>query len=72
MLQEKELESVMRACMEESGMELPESDIQDMATALMEEAVEDEGGEVPDEIDIDQLKQVLMKHQGLLENLNLR
>ena len=37
-LQRREIESVMRACVHESGMELPESDVAALADALYEEA----------------------------------
>ena len=71
MLQLDELEDVMRACLKESGMQLPETDVQELAFALIENALED-NEEVTDEIGIDQLKTVLLKHEGLLENLTMR
>ena len=39
-LQRREIESVMRACVLESGMELPESDVVALADALYDEALE--------------------------------
>ncbi len=37
-LQRREIECVMRACVQESGMELPESDVVALADALYVEA----------------------------------
>ena len=71
MLSASELEDVMRACLKESGMHLPESDVKEMAFALIVDALE-EGEEVSGEINIDQLKCVLEKHEGFLENLTIR
>ena len=71
MIQEDELEDVLRACLQESGMTLPDSDIQALAWALIDEALEEED-ENSEEINIDQLRNVLVKHEGLVENLTIR
>ena len=52
-------------------MTLPESDIQALAWALITEAQEEEE-EYKDEINIDQLTNILIKHGGLVENLTMR
>ena len=52
-------------------MTLPESDIQALAWALITEAQEEEE-EYKDEINIDQLTNILVKHGGLGENLTMR
>ena len=70
-LQLNELEDVMRACLKESGMNLPESDVQELAFALIDDGLDD-GDEISEEINIDQFKKVLEKHEGLLENLTIR
>ncbi len=69
MLQEEELGKVMAECLQESGVELPESEVEALAFALYEEAIGD--GDDIGEISIDQLKDVLAKHEGLLENLTI-
>ena len=52
-------------------MTLPPSDIQALAFAMMSEAQEEEE-EYSDEISIDQLTNVLVKHEGLVEGLTVR
>ena len=72
-LQEEEIEAVMRACIHESGMELPESDIQALASALYEEAGGGyTNGNIGGDITLDQLKEVFAKHPGLMQNLTFR
>ena len=71
MLQLSELEGIMRACLIESGMKLPESDVQELAFALFKAAL-DEDEEITDEINIDQLKKAFLQHEGMLENLSIR
>ena len=54
-------------------MSLPDSDVQALAWALIDEALDDnEHDEYTDEINIDQLRNVLVKHEGLVENLTIR
>ena len=67
MLQIEELERIMEECLRENGLRLPDSDVQDLSYALYEEALGD--GEDIGEISIDQLKEALARHDGLLENL---
>ncbi|QQP50862.1 NADPH oxidase_ EFhand calcium binding domain 5, partial [Caligus rogercresseyi] len=69
-LQLEEIESIIRASLIESGMKLPESDIQALAFGLYDEAL-GEDGEDTGEINIDQLTTVFANHEGLLEGLNL-
>jgi hypothetical protein len=69
MLQEEELERVMAECLRENGLRLPESDVQALSFALYEEALGD--SEDTGEINIDQLKDALAKHEGILENLTI-
>ena len=52
-------------------MTLPEGDIEALAWALLDEAV-DENHEYTNEIDIDQLRVILDKHKGLVENFTTR
>ena len=52
-------------------MTLPDSDVQSLAWALIDEAIDDEE-DYADEINIDQLRNVLVKHEGLVENLTIR
>ena len=59
--------------LQESGMSLPDSDVQALAWALIDEALDaNEDDEYTDEINIDQLRNVLVKHEGLVENLTIR
>ena len=54
-------------------MSLPDSDVQALAWALIDEALDaNEEDEYTDEINIDQLRNVLVKHEGLVENLTIR
>jgi len=58
----------MHACMEENGMRFSEEQIEDLTSALFEDAdVEVEGA-----ITYEALKAQLEKHDGLLENLSIR
>ena len=79
----EELEDVMRACLKESGMQLPESQVKELAFVLVQEAKdnwdedEDDFEDEDDDlggyfnINIDQFKRVMTSHEGLLDNLNL-
>ncbi|XP_054001434.1 NADPH oxidase 5 isoform X1 [Hylaeus anthracinus] len=62
-----ELEHVMRACMEENGMEFSDEQIKDLTIALFEDADQDKRGSITYEA----LKNQLEKHEGLLENLTI-
>uniref|UniRef100_A0A1A9X4W1 NADPH oxidase 5 n=1 Tax=Glossina brevipalpis TaxID=37001 RepID=A0A1A9X4W1_9MUSC len=67
LIQHKELHDVIRACMEENGMEFSEEQIEDLTTAMFEDADPYNRGEITYEA----LKNQLHKHGGLLENLSI-
>ncbi|XP_046387375.1 NADPH oxidase 5 [Ischnura elegans] len=67
LIQHRELQHVMRACMEENGMRFSEEQVADLTAALFEDAdVEHRGA-----ITYEALKAQLEKHDGLLENLSI-
>lgn len=68
LIQLRELEHVMRACMEESGMKFSDEQIEDLTIALFEDADQGNRGAITFEA----LKKQLEKHEGLLENLSIR
>jgi len=68
LIQLRELEHVMRACMEENGMKFSDEQIEDLTIALFEDA--DQGNR--EAITFEALKKQLEKHEGLLENLTIR
>ncbi|KMQ91782.1 nadph oxidase 5 [Lasius niger] len=68
LIQLRELEHVMRACMEENGMKFSDEQIEDLTIALFEDADQDNRGAITFEA----LKRQLEKHEGLLENLSIR
>lgn len=68
MIQHRELQHVMRACMEENGMRFSEEQVEDLTIALFEDA----DSEFRGAITYDALKNQLEKHDGLLENLSIR
>nr|QOE76458.1 NADPH oxidase 5 [Nilaparvata lugens] len=67
LIQHKELQHVMRACMEENGMRFSEDQIDDLTMALFEDADSESRGAITYE----DLKNQLEKHGGLLENLSI-
>ncbi|XP_021932014.1 NADPH oxidase 5 isoform X2 [Zootermopsis nevadensis] len=67
LIQHRELQHVMRACMEENGMKFSEEQIDDLTMALFEDADADNRGTITYEA----LKNQLEKHGGLLENLSI-
>lgn len=67
LIQHKELQHVMRACMEENGMEFSEEQIDDLTVAMFEDADAGNRGAITYEA----LKSQLEKHGGLLENLTI-
>lgn len=67
LIQHRELQHVMRACMEENGMRFSEEQIDDLTMALFEDADTDSRGAITYEA----LKNQLEKHGGLLENLSI-
>lgn len=68
MIQHRELEHVMRACMEENGMRFSDEQIEDLTLALFEDADQGNRGAITFEA----LKNQLEKHEGLLQNLSIR
>ncbi|KAH0946780.1 hypothetical protein HN011_012237 [Eciton burchellii] len=66
-IQLRELEHVMRACMEENGMKFSDEQIEDLTIALFEDADQGNRGAITFEA----LKRQLKKHDGLLENLSI-
>lgn len=67
LIQHRELQHVMRACMEENGMEFSEEQIDDLTAAMFEDADPDNKGAITYEA----LKRQLEQHGGLLENLTI-
>ncbi|XP_011699769.1 PREDICTED: NADPH oxidase 5 [Wasmannia auropunctata] len=67
LIQLRELEHVMRACMEENGMKFSDEQIEDLTLALFEDADQGNRGAITFEA----LKKQLKKHEGLLENLSI-
>ncbi|XP_069681708.1 NADPH oxidase 5 isoform X2 [Periplaneta americana] len=67
LIQHRELQHVMRACMEENGMKFSEDQIDDLTMALFEDADPENRGTITYEA----LKNQLEKHGGLLENLSI-
>ncbi|XP_065083543.1 NADPH oxidase 5 [Ochlerotatus camptorhynchus] len=67
LIQHLELQHVMRACMEENGMQFSEDQIEDLTMAMFEDADKFNRGAITYEA----LKNQLEKHGGLLENLSI-
>ncbi|XP_060534326.1 NADPH oxidase 5 isoform X2 [Cylas formicarius] len=67
LIQHRELQHVMRACMEENGMQFSEEQIEDLTVAMFEDADTNSRGAITYEA----LKSQLEKHGGLLENLSI-
>nr|KAF7408968.1 hypothetical protein H0235_013820 [Vespula pensylvanica] len=67
LIQHRELEHVMRACMEENGMKFSDEQIEDLTMALVEDADSCNRGAIT----FEGLKKQLEKHEGLLENLSI-
>jgi len=67
LIDESDLREVMKACMVENGMHFDEKEVSDLATALFEDAVQ----EGCSGITVDDLKDQLQRHEGLLENLTI-
>lgn len=67
LIQLKELQHVMYACMEENGMKFSADQIDDLTMALFEDADSSNKGAITYEA----LKSQLEKHGGLLENLSI-
>ncbi|XP_070066124.1 NADPH oxidase 5 isoform X4 [Drosophila virilis] len=67
LIQHKELHDVIRHCIKENGMEFSEDQIEDLTSAMFEDADPHNSGEITYEA----LKNQLHKHGGLLENLSI-
>ncbi|KAH8309544.1 hypothetical protein KR059_011653 [Drosophila kikkawai] len=67
LIQHKELHDVIRHCIKENGMEFSEDQIEDLTSAMFEDADPHNSGEITYEA----LKNQLNKHGGLLENLSI-
>ncbi|XP_070850722.1 NADPH oxidase 5 isoform X2 [Drosophila suzukii] len=67
LIQHKELHDVIRHCIKENGMEFSEDQIEDLTSAMFEDADPQNSGEITYEA----LKNQLHKHGGLLENLSI-
>ncbi|GBP03598.1 NADPH oxidase 5 [Eumeta japonica] len=67
LIQHRELQHVMRACMEENGMRFSEEQLLDLTSAMFEDADTEHRGAITYEA----LKHQLEKHGGLLENLSI-
>ena len=68
MIQEAELQHVMRACMDENGMSFDEESVEELTGALYQDAT---ANDTPG-ITFSSLKSQISKHEGLLENLTIR
>ncbi|XP_014613569.1 PREDICTED: NADPH oxidase 5 [Polistes canadensis] len=66
-IQYRELEHVMRACMEENGMKFSDEQIEELTIALFEDADTCNRGAIT----LEGLKKQLEKHDGFLENLSI-
>lgn len=67
LIQQSELQKVMKACMEENGMKFSDEQIEDLTLAMFEDADTQNTGAITYE----SLKAQLEKHDGLLENLSI-
>ncbi|KAG5871550.1 hypothetical protein JTB14_011317 [Gonioctena quinquepunctata] len=67
LIQHKELQHVIKACMEENGMQFSDEQIDNLTMAMFEDADTNNRGAITYEA----LKNQLEKHGGLLENLSI-
>ncbi|XP_075986113.1 NADPH oxidase [Anticarsia gemmatalis] len=67
LIQHRELQHVMRACMEENGMQFSDEQLLELTTAMFEDADTEQRGAITYEA----LKKQLSSHEGLLENLSI-
>ncbi|KAL4709502.1 hypothetical protein ACJJTC_007233 [Scirpophaga incertulas] len=67
LIQPRELQHVMRACMEENGMSFSDAQLLELTSAMFEDADADHRGAIT----IDALRDQLLKHDGLRENLSI-
>lgn len=68
LIQHRELQHVMRACMEENGMSFSDEQLLQLTAAMFEDADTEHRGAITYEA----LRDQLSKHGGLLENLSIR
>lgn len=68
LIQHRELAHVMRACMEENGMQFSDEQLLHLTSAMFEDADAEKRGAITYEA----LKKQLGNHEGLLENLSIR
>ena len=66
-IDQSELKEIIKSCVAENGMEFDETQVDDLARALFEDAVKPG----KDGISVDDLSDQFRKHKGLLENLTL-
>ncbi|XP_059056075.1 NADPH oxidase 5-like [Achroia grisella] len=67
LIQHRELQHVMWACMEENGMQFSDEQLQQLTRAMFEDADTEHRGAITYEA----LRHQLTKHDGLLENLSI-
>ncbi|XP_063633431.1 NADPH oxidase 5 [Cydia splendana] len=67
LIQHRELQHVMRACMEENGMTFSEQQLLELTTAMFEDADTEQRGAITYEA----LRRQLDRHGGLLHNLSI-
>ena len=67
LIQEAELQHVMRACMDENGMSFDEESVEELTRALYQDAASNN----QPGITYASLKSQISKHEGLLENLTI-
>ncbi|KAF9798205.1 hypothetical protein SFRURICE_003164 [Spodoptera frugiperda] len=67
LIQHRELQHVMRACMEENGMQFSDDQLLELTTAMFDDADSERRGAIT----YDALKKQLESHDGLLENLSI-
>ncbi|XP_052743214.1 NADPH oxidase 5 [Bicyclus anynana] len=67
LIQHRELQHVMRACMEENGMQFSDEQLLDLTSAMFEDADTEQRGAITYE----GLRDQLNTHGGLLENLSI-
>ena len=63
-----ELKTVLRSCMEESSIQLPDEKLEELTETLFQSADKDGSGE----ISFDELVEELKRHPGVVENLSIR
>lgn len=67
-IEREELKTILTTCMEESSLFLGEDHLNDLTDVMFDAAGKDRNGSVT----FDDLRQVVVKHPSILENLTLR